>query len=596
MDFAVVLLSPHRLFEYSLGVLAVLLLLSGLDDLVPATLCVWDWFRRKAEEPVPARSVAKRRIAIFVPCWREADVIASMVRHNLAAIRYQKFDFFLGVYPNDTPTLEVTGALAKEFRRVHVLQCPYEGPTSKADCLNWIYQGMLVVEEKQGIRFDTIVVHDAEDLIHPEALSLINTERSRYDMVQVPVLPLPTPIRQFTHGTYCDDFAEYQMLDMRARQISGSFIPSNGVGTAYGRLVLERLAKENNSVIFEPDSLTEDYESGIRIHALGYSQVFCRLRKTGAEYVATREFFPRTFGSAVKQRTRWVSGIALQSWERNRWHGPWLTKYWFWRDRKGLLTNIVGIVTNLFFAIGLLSWIWSKLTGQPWPLRVESPVVIRLSAATLGLQCFRLALRMECVRRIFGFRFAAFAPLRAFHGNLINALATVRAVYKYVDAKLRGEALAWLKTEHAYPGQEALRTRFRTFSEVLAASGLITARKFASAERNTPRDADLADYIVHAGLLKEERLPQVLGLKEGMPSLYLDPRKVNPNVAHVLPAKVAERLQIIPFKVERGRLLVAGAHPPKEALREALRKVTKLDVEFYLVTWRNFEELRSLVA
>jgi hypothetical protein len=64
----------------------------------------------------------------------------------------------------------------------------------------------------------------------------------------------------------------------------------------------------------------------------------------------------------------------------------------------------------------------------------------------------------------------------------------------------------------------------------------------------------------------------------------------------VLPAEVAERLQIIPFKVERGRLLVAGAHPPKEALREALRKVTKLDVEFYLVTWRNFEELRSLVA
>ena len=40
-----------------------------------------------------------------------------------------------------------------------------------------MYQRMLLFEEQNGVRFDTVVVHDAEDLIHPEALSLIDRER-----------------------------------------------------------------------------------------------------------------------------------------------------------------------------------------------------------------------------------------------------------------------------------------------------------------------------------------------------------------------------------------------------------------------------------
>ena len=79
------------------------------------------------------------------------------------------------------------------------------------------------------------MLHDAEDLIHPQAFALINRERLRYDMVQVPVLPLKTGFGDVTHGVYCDEFAEFQMIDMRARQLSRSFIPSNGVGTGFAR-------------------------------------------------------------------------------------------------------------------------------------------------------------------------------------------------------------------------------------------------------------------------------------------------------------------------------------------------------------------------
>ena len=50
------------------------------------------------------------------------------MRHNLAAIRYRNFDFFLGVYPNDEATLAATTQLAETFHNVHVAECAKPGP------------------------------------------------------------------------------------------------------------------------------------------------------------------------------------------------------------------------------------------------------------------------------------------------------------------------------------------------------------------------------------------------------------------------------------------------------------------------------------
>ena len=88
--------------------------------------------------------------------------------------------------------------MAREWaeRPKHRAVCPHDGPTSKADCLNWIYRYMLRYEEQHGVRFEIVVIHDAEDIIHPEALRLINYYAQDYDMVQVPVLPIATPLAE----------------------------------------------------------------------------------------------------------------------------------------------------------------------------------------------------------------------------------------------------------------------------------------------------------------------------------------------------------------------------------------------------------------
>ena len=137
----------------------------------------------------------ERRIAILVPLWREHGVIRQMLDHNLwrrSATR--NYDVFMGVYPNDQPTLQAVSEEAeRQHARVHLALArttgpPVEGRLPEHDPA--LHGGVRRVARASV--FETVVTHDAEDLIHPDSLPLINWFCADYDMVQVPVLPLPT--------------------------------------------------------------------------------------------------------------------------------------------------------------------------------------------------------------------------------------------------------------------------------------------------------------------------------------------------------------------------------------------------------------------
>ena len=430
-----------EVLAWLLGPIVTWLLLSGIDDLFVCLVCAWQRVRGRGPRPEQA---VERAIAVFVPCWREEAVIARMVEHNIARIRYRNYHFFIGAYPNDEGTVEAVRELEEKYPNVHLSLCLRPGPTSKADCLNCVFRRMLRFEEERGARFEIVVTHDAEDLIHPHAFSRINGHIGTHDMVQVPVLPLDTPAREFTHGVYCDEFADYQIKDAPARPFLGAFLPSNGVGTGYARDALDRLAANDANRIFEAACLTEDYENGIRLHRLGCSQLFLPLA-FGTAPEATRELFPQTFRKAVRQRTRWIMGIALQGWERYGWGRTWAERYWFWRDRKGLVGNAVSLLANLLFVCGLLAW----SAGGHWPEmnlaeRIAAPVVLGLSAVALSFRAY-------AVGRIYGWAFALGVPLRAPWANVINFTASVCALYRYGRSKWRREPLVWLKTDHSFP-------------------------------------------------------------------------------------------------------------------------------------------------
>lgn len=587
------------IWPWLLAVLAFLLLLSGLDDFIPVLICALGRLRSAGPQHSHTNldaDAVERRIAIFVPCWKESEVIEGMVRNNLARIRYRNFDFFLGVYPNDQPTCDAALDVAASFPNVHVAVCPGAGPTSKADCLNAIYNGMRTFEAGNGVRFDTIVLHDAEDVIHADALNVINQQRTRHAMVQVPVLPLPTPPAEFTHGIYCDEFSEFQIIDMRARQCSGSFVPSNGVGTGFARDVLEALAAQRGGMIFDPSSLTEDYEIGVQIHAASYSQIFCPLQRGPRGIIATREYFPRKLRSAIRQRTRWITGIALQTWERHGWQGSWRTKYWFWRDRKGLLTNPLSLLTNVLFLAGLTDWLVSRLVHRPWAFAVSNAWVVELCLFTLCLQVFRLLLRSLCVGRIFGVGMGLTVTLRCLYANYINCAASLGAVTKYAISRLRRTTLRWDKTDHAYPVRAAQDPHRLNLEEVLVSRGYLSQESAETVRLLLPEGAELADFLLTNQLVGEDDLCRALSLQSGLPWSDVNVTQVKPEVLRSVPLAVQDRFRVIPFRVSAGRLHLAATRVPETHVFETLNRFTQLAIQFEIVTSANYAQLRALLT
>ena len=566
---------------YCLVPLAGWILLSGLDDLF---IClVWLWPRRKsvrAPADCELEAIAERRIAILVPLWREHRVIGQMLDRNLAAIRYRNYEIFAGVYPNDEMTLRAVEEVARRHARLHVAVVPHDGPTSKGDCLNAIFRRLQEFETRRGCRFETIVTHDAEDLIHPDSLRLINWYAREYAMVQIPVLALPTGLAEFTHGLYCDEFAEYQSKDIPVRQRLGGFLPSNGVGTGFDRQALEHLAATRRGLIFDPDCLTEDYENGYGLHALGYRQIFVPLQFGRGEPVSTREYFPRKLRSAIRQRSRWVAGIALQGWQRHGWRVPRRQLYWLWRDRKGLVGNLLSPVANLLFLCWLARW------HSPGHMPL---LAARLCTLTVGLSAIQAMARMWCSRRIYGWRFAAGVLPRILWSNVVNCAATFSALWQFTGAVRHGRSLAWRKTEHMYPvhrtpGQSRL-------GEILVGMQCLSRGELNEALMTQPRVVRLGEHLLRARIISEDVLYHALSLQAGMELGSPAGQEVSRRVTRTFPAAVVERWKVLPYRVDLGQLHIVTTGIPSEMMTRELAGLTSLELRFRLVTPAEFERL-----
>jgi adsorption protein B len=527
-------------------------------------------------------SAAERPVAIFVPLWHEHAVIGQMLDRNVAAIRYRNYHIFAGVYPNDELTVRAVEGAAGRHKQVHVSRCPHNGPTSKGDCLNWIYRGMRQYEAAHGVRFEIVMMHDAEDVIHAESLRLVNWFSRDYDMVQIPVLALPTGLRKFTHGLYCDEFAEFQQKDIPARQSLGGFLPSNGVGTGFGRDALERLKEMRGGRIFDPECLTEDYETGFALYSLGCRQLFVPLRRGAAGPVATREYFPQTYRSAVRQRSRWVAGIALQGWQRHGWRAPWPQIYWFWRDRKGLVGNLVTPFAALTFVHGLVRW----RSGMPSPAWL--PV---LCAGTFLISLFQMGLRAFFSARVYGWRFAAAVPIRMMWGNVVNYAATYAALRQFAGARLHGHALAWRKTQHAYPAHRAAEFGRPKVGEVLARLHALEPDVLAQALASQPEGVRLGEHLLHLRQLSEKDLYRALSIQAGLPLGAPAREEVNRLATRTLPATAMRRWRVMPYRVDLGQLHLATADVPSEEMTRDLASLSSLQLRFRLVQPREFEEM-----
>ena len=464
VDAAAIMLTIWQLaLREIMIIVAVGVFLSGLDDLLIDViyftrigwrrLTVYRRYTRASAESI--RGSDPGSIAIIVPAWDESAVIGAMLGDLVNRLDYPRYRVFVGLYPNDPAGQAAVMAVADHH--IQPVICTRPGPTTKADCLNHLWRAVVAHERSSGDVFKAVVLHDAEDVVHPQELWIFDALVPRLALVQLPVLPLPDAGSRWISGHYLDEFAESHTKDMVVREALGAAVPSAGVATAIDRQLLGQIADAAGGEPFDADCLTEDYELGLRVKALGGRGGLVRLR-SGADrvMVATHEHFPATFEAARRQKTRWLIGIGLAGWDRLGWPGGWADRYMLMRDRKALLTALLTIaaygVTGLYLLGGIVDFVLPSLPALPFGAGLVA--LLWINTAFLA---WRLLLRAGFVAHAYGPVEGLRAIPRAMVSNVINAAAALAAARRY-RAILAGDALlAWDKTAHRFPGESAAR-------------------------------------------------------------------------------------------------------------------------------------------
>ncbi len=444
------------LVEHELLLFAgVFFLIGALDEL--AVDLAWVWLKLTGRAPtwrIERGETRSRKLAgpaaVLIPAWHEEQVIEFTIAHALAAWPQDKLRIYVGCYLNDTATMEAAMRGCGGDSRVRLVVHPRQGPTTKADCLNRLYAALEDDERRSTTPARLIVLHDAEDMVDPAALGLLDRAVDEAEFVQLPVLPEPQRHSRWIGSHYCEEFAEAHGKAMVVRGALAAALPAAGVGCGFARAMLGRIARQaGQGAPFSVESLTEDYELGLRIKAAGGRARFLRVRGEDRQLVATRACFPARLDHSVRQKARWVHGIALQGWDRLGWSGG-AGEWWMrLRDRRGPMTAVVLFSGYVMLAVGLTLWLAGALgLARPWQL---DPVLATLLTANLAAFGWRAAMRFVFTAREYGAAEGLRAVARIPLANVIAIMAGRRALAAYVRT-LRGARPVWDKTfHHAHP-------------------------------------------------------------------------------------------------------------------------------------------------
>jgi adsorption protein B len=563
--------------------LVFVFLFSGLDDLFIdlvfyVRLLYRKIFRHQQIKPVTREQLAadpEKPIAILIPAWDESNIIQRMLLNTAGALDYKNFTLFVGVYPNDEATVHEAQKARELFPNIEVIITPADGPTNKADCLNWIYQGILIFEKEHDIHFEAFVMHDAEDIVHPLWLKFVNRLVPRVDFIQLPVFALEGPWSQWVAGVYRDEFAENHTKDMRAREVLANSLPSAGVGTALSRRTIEWLARERSNQIFDIKSLTEDYLLGILLSRMRGKKIFLqqwvefRCKRPGPfggkerevtvrQPVATREFFPSSFRAAVRQKSRWILGISLHGWSAG-WARSFGCNYFLYRDRKALITNlavVAGYVVVFYWAGTILYNGLKADAGIPPLVEMHEPY-FKLAMAVMGIFAWRIVNRVVATTRIYGPLEGLLAVPRLLVANIVNFCATVLAIHRGIQAKVSGKTPAWGKTEHAWPSEEQMRQYRRKLGDLLLDRRMVTTDQLEAALAvQKQQGGRLGEILVCMGVLWEEDVVQVVAAQENKEFVEIDPY-ARRDLLSLVPRALAEQYRIFPLALEGDTLILA---------------------------------------
>jgi adsorption protein B len=199
----------------------------------------------------------------------------------------------------------------------------------------------------------------------------------------------------------------------------------------------------------------------MRVRQCGGRSRFLRVHGEDGTLIATRAYFPARLDEAVRQKARWVHGIALQGWDRLGWgpigegsagqdsggsfRGKLAERWMRLRDRRGPLAALVLACGYGFFLLtGLLMILGQMGLARPWQ---GDPLLTAMVTVNLAAFVWRAAWRAVFTAREHGWRQGALSVLRIPVANVIAIMAGRRAFMAYVRT-LSGDLPRWEKTRH----------------------------------------------------------------------------------------------------------------------------------------------------
>jgi len=575
-------LDAFSTYLYGLGavvvVVAVLLLVSGMDDLF-IDLAYWArrlWralFVYRTHERMRSEDLhqpAEKPLAIMVPAWQETGVIGHMAELAATTLDYENYHIFVGTYPNDPDTQRDVDDVCARFPNVHKVVCARPGPTSKADCLNNVLDAILQFEERAHLGFEGFILHDAEDVVCGHELRLFNYLVGRKDLIQIPVYPFERQWRNFTSLHYLDEFAELHGKDITVREALAGQVPSAGVGTCFSRRAVLALLEDGKGIAFDVQSLTEDYDIGLRLKERGMAEIFVRFapppparrgrERREANVICVREYFPDRLSTAVRQKSRWIIGIVYQGYRTHGWKHRPVLDYFLWRDRKGAINNFVSFAAMLILlqvaAVGLVQLLWqdaprfvSIFEGQGWFTGVLT--------ANVALMGNRMAQRVIFVSGYYGVRQGLLSIPRLLWGNLVNFLANWRAIRQILRCG-DPRRVAWDKTTHDFPSIGAGHRAKRSLEQLLVANGTLSQAQLREAQQHRIDGLQLGSSMIHQRRITAAQLAAAIAQQIGVGCESVDPARVPPDLLAAVPPQVALHYAVLPLRVEDGTLVLAS--------------------------------------
>jgi cellulose synthase/poly-beta-1,6-N-acetylglucosamine synthase-like glycosyltransferase len=360
----------------------------------------------------------RHTFTLLVPGRHEEEVMGQTLE-TLARQTHPDFEIIAIVGDDDPGTERVAREAASRHPELITVVVDDSVPKNKPKALN------RALEHSRG---DIVGVFDAEDEVHPELLTLVD---SRFSETGADVVQGGVQLMNFTTSWWAlQNVLEYYFwfrsrLHFHARS---RFIPLGG-NTVFVRA--EWLFWSNG---WDADCLAEDCELGVRLSSAG-----ARVAVAYSPEVVTREETPGTIGSLFRQRTRWDQGY-LQVLRKGEWRrlpqlgarlfARYLLSMPFLQAATGLLIPIsivIALTVKVPTVVALLTFI---------PL---APTLITVAVQIVGLAEFG-ALYGQKVRALDYVRLV----LGTFPYQVFLGIAALRSVVR----QIRG-INSWEKTAHS---------------------------------------------------------------------------------------------------------------------------------------------------